>query len=61
MDVETFEEALDKVPLYLDGSDGSMWNARATFSELNATPESAVRYFIRVSDLKQLIEQLKQL
>jgi hypothetical protein len=51
-------ELLQALPLYLDGSDGSLWPARccreqwAIFAEC---PEIAARRFVRVSDLLMLL------
>lgn len=44
-------EQLKQLPLWLDGSDGSMWPARATVDDVL---DSAERYYVRLDYLLAL-------
>lgn len=46
----------DALLTYLDGSDGSMWQGRATLGEVRNDPELCKRLYVRVSDLLSLYE-----
>lgn len=54
--VFVLEQDLRKLPLFIDGSDGSMWPVNHTEAhwDLCADPEMAKRRFVRVSDLLAL-------
>lgn len=49
------------MPTYLDGGGGNMWKSREVWEEIFAKPgeDIAVRRFIRVSDLLELLKQNK--
>ena len=47
-------EKLKSLPLYLDGSDGSMWASREMWDGISADRSRAERLFVRVSDLLSL-------
>ena len=47
---------IDALPIYLDGSDGSIWASRDTWASICADPDIACRRFVRVSDLLQWLE-----
>jgi hypothetical protein len=44
------------LPIYLDGSDGSLWASRDAWEDILCHPEVAQRRFIRASDLIQWLE-----
>jgi len=48
-------EQLESLPLYIDGSDGSLWQSRNDLATVRSEPDSAVRHYIRVSDLLLLL------
>jgi hypothetical protein len=50
-------EQLESLPLYLDGSDGSLWKSRNDWATVSSEPESAARHYIRVSDLLALLSE----
>ena len=47
---------LEKLPLYIDGSDGSLWQSRSDIHTAASMPDSAAKHFIRLSDLLALLD-----
>lgn len=47
---------LTGLPVFLDGSDGSLWQARNTWEQLYRDRETARKRFIKVSDVLALLE-----
>jgi hypothetical protein len=48
---DELRERLAKLPLFIDGSDGSLWPSRSDMDTAASMPDSAERHYIRLSDL----------
>lgn len=46
---------LASIPIYLDGSDGSLWQSRDCWELMVSDQQLASKRFIRVSDLLELL------
>lgn len=55
----TPEIPINALPIYLDGSDGSIWASRDTWAEILTVPGLAHRRFVRTSDLVQWLQANK--
>jgi len=47
---------LTGVPVFLDGSDGSLWQARNAWEQLLREPDIARKRFVKVSDLLAVLK-----
>lgn len=52
-------EVISSIPLLVDGSDGSLWAARADLSAAIADPVIAERLLVRVSDFLKAVELIE--
>lgn len=50
------EIAIDSIPIYMDGSDGSIWSSRDGWADIFTSPDLAARRFVRVSDVLRWLE-----